>query len=173
MGKPKNVPGDVFNYGLFRVDISNSCKQAGVSLEDISEKKLLRSRRYLSNSLSSNSLPLNIIIALCDCFDLSVKTYEKNREPRRVAPEVREEIPVVTESKPIVFNVAFGGKQYTVETKVFGDAKTVLSSVSMDGKVISTGRSTFHDNGVSNIINSISYAIHSVGRNTAYALDEL
>ena len=161
----KTVPPSVFNYGLFHVDLSKKCKDYGTTFADISEKKLFRNPNYLSSRLNAKSLSLNIIIALCDMFELNVRTYEIAKSPA-AQPQKREavvEIPTICDSRPLVFNIIYGGKTYTCETKVFSDLGVVTSTLSHDGKTIDMGRGNYHNDSVDSILRSVSYGLYALG----------
>ena len=175
MKKKIVVSPDVFNYPLFRADISKKCREMNLPLTDVSEKKFYRHKDYLSESLRKKKLPLNIIIGLCDYFDLSLKEYEirtvaakpnpiSQQTPPAEAEPAKAEIPTICDSVPLVFNIVFGGTIYTCETKVFSDLRIVSSTLSCGDTVVGKGRGNFHSESVNAILRSMSYSIYDLGK---------
>ena len=162
MKAKRNVSGDVFNYGLFRVDVISGCKKSKVTLEELSQKKFFRAKGFLSNALNNESLPLNIIIELCDMFGLSVRTYENHNDPAPMKAASQPDAITVSGENPLVFHITFGGKLYTCETKFNKDFGCVVTTLSTNGNPVETGKANYHDDTLAGIINSIGYSFHQL-----------
>lgn len=161
----KAVPREQFNYPLFRMDVNKKCKEERVTLTDLSEKKFFRSRNYLCGGLEAERLPLNIILALCDYFNLSARDYEIRIPVQKLKEEPpKPAVPTICDSIPLTFNLVCGGELFNCEVKVSSDMGVVAASLSRDDEVIKLVTGYYRSDSVTSMLSSISYGIYALAQ---------
>ena len=144
-----------FDFDKFREDMTQSCKERGMSMTRLSTDVVFRSESYLSGVLYTKSIPWKVAEAVVKWMGRDMKDYEIKKAPAKKAT------PKAEESKPVEVKEEASEKEgWTCLLKVDEEFGMAMMKIFKDGKEVALGRSYTYGHDDLGIVQGISYAAH-------------
>ena len=148
-----SIDGSQINFGLLHSDINKYCTKEGITLSDISSKKLFRGVNYLSACISRKRIPQNSLLAVLDIIDQPLVKYKLKKEEEKAAVPCQQGV----EDN--------GGGEWYCKLSVRPQFGIVSLAIYHGDKEIAVGHAKIRENTDTEIAKSISYAAHICFKN--------